>query len=48
VGSKGFKPRNQDLSSRIRQFVYESKFNLAIIKHADKQLGKALFLLDGS
>lgn len=48
MGSKGFKPRSQDLSSRIRQFVYESKFNLAIIKRPEKNLGKVLFLLDGS
>lgn len=48
VGSKGFKPRSKDLSSRIRQFVYESKFNLAIVKKEDRQLGKVLFLLDGS
>ena len=36
------------MSSRIRQFVYESKFNLAIIKQPKKELKKVLFLLDGS
>ena len=48
VGSKGMKPRNCDLSSRIRQFVYESKFHLAIMKRPIGQTNKVLFLLDGS
>ena len=48
MGSKGLKPRNCDLSSRIRQFVYESKFHLAIVKQPCKDQGKVLFLLDGS
>ena len=48
MGSKGFKPRSNDLSSRIRKFVYESKLNLAIVKRDDRGTGKILFLLDGS
>jgi nucleotide-binding universal stress UspA family protein len=48
VGSKGLKPRSCDLSSRIRQFVYESKFHLGIVKQAGRELGRVLFLLDGS
>jgi anti-anti-sigma regulatory factor len=31
VGLKGNKPRAKDLSSRVAQFVYESKISLAIV-----------------
>jgi hypothetical protein len=31
VGTKGRKPRSKDFSSRVSQFVYESKISLAIV-----------------
>ena len=31
VGSKGPKPRSNELSSRIRRFVYDSKIPVAVV-----------------